>query len=164
MIQERCVRLMANIVILAALLLSSLPAAGPAVAADGGFDEATINSVWHKAKLRGVAFRAVGQEPAWLLEITAGTEILLVLDYGRNKTSYAYVEPVVYQEQRVTRYVVDDGALIIEIRGQRCQDVMSGEQFEVSVTIILPDRRLAGCGRVYEVEKSVDTEAVNAYV
>jgi hypothetical protein len=28
------------------------------------FDESSINSVWHKAKLRGVAFRAVGQEAA----------------------------------------------------------------------------------------------------
>ena len=138
---------MANIVILAVLLLTILPAAAPAVAEDGSFDETSISSVWHKAKLRGVAFRAVGQEPGWLLEISDGAEILLVLDYGENRKSYPWVEPIVYQEERMTRYIIDEGDLIIEIRGQHCQDVMSGEQFEVSVTIIMPDRRLAGCGR-----------------
>ncbi len=46
------------------------------------FYEWSIDSVWHRAKLRGVAFRAIGQEPGWLLEITNGTEILLVTDYG----------------------------------------------------------------------------------
>lgn len=138
---------MANIAILALLLLTIIPAAAPAVAEDGGFDETSISSVWHKAKLRGVAFRAVGQEPGWLLEISDGAEILLVLDYGESRKSYPFVEPVVYQEERMTRYIVDEGELIIEIRGQHCEDVMSGEQFEVSVTIIMPDRRLAGCGR-----------------
>ncbi len=138
---------MANIVILTVLLLTILPAAAPAVAENGSFDETSISSVWQKAKLRGVAFRAVGQEPGWLLEITDGAEILLVLDYGENRKSYPWVEPIVYQEERMTRYIIDEGDLIIEIRGQHCQDVMSGEQFEVSVTIIMPDRRLAGCGR-----------------
>ena len=138
---------MANIAVLVVLLLALVPAAMSVMAEDSGFDEASINSIWHEAKLRGVAFRAVGQEPGWLLEITTGTEILLVLDYGQNRKSFPYVEPIVYQEERMTRYIIDEGELTIEIRGQRCHDVMSGEQFEVSVTIIMPDRRLAGCGR-----------------
>ena len=50
--------------------------------------ELAKNDVWHAAKLRGVAFRAIGQEPGWLLEITNGEEILLVTDYGKNKKSY----------------------------------------------------------------------------
>lgn len=111
------------------------------------FDEASITNVWHKAKLRGVAFRAIGQEPAWLLEITEGTEIVLSTDYGQSINSYAYVEPVVYQEQRRTLYVINEEKLEIEIRGQPCQDVMSGEEFAVSVTVILLDRELKGCGR-----------------
>lgn len=112
-----------------------------------GFDEWSIDSVWHRAKLRGVAFRAIGQEPGWLLEITNGTEILLVTDYGQNRNSYPYVDPVVYQEQRRTQYVLESYGVTVEIRGQHCTDVMSGEQFEVSVSIIMTDRRLEGCGR-----------------
>lgn len=111
------------------------------------FDEASITNVWHKAKLRGVAFRAIGQEPAWLLEITDGSEIVLSTDYGQNVNRYPYVDPVVYQEQRRTLYVIDDGSIEMEIRGQPCQDVMSGEEFSVSVTIRTADRELNGCGR-----------------
>ncbi len=111
------------------------------------FDESSIDNVWHRAKLRGVAFRAIGQEPGWLLEITNGTEILLVTDYGQNRNSYPYVEPVVYQEERRTQYVLESDGVTVEIRGQRCSDIMSGEEFEVSVSIIMTDRRLEGCGR-----------------
>ena len=112
-----------------------------------GFDEESIDNVWHRAKLRSVAFRAIGQEPGWLLEITHGTEVLLVTDYGQNRNSYPYVEPVVYQEERRTQYVLEGYGIIVEIRGQRCTDVMSGEEFEVSVSIIMTDRQLEGCGR-----------------
>lgn len=108
-------------------------------------DEASIDNVWHKAKLRGVAFRAIGQEPAWLLEITDGVEILLVTDYGSNREKYAYVEPLVFAEERRTRFSVDE--LEIELRGEPCTDSMSGEKFAVSVTVRQPERTLAGCGR-----------------
>jgi uncharacterized membrane protein len=53
----------------------------------------------------------------------------------------------VYQEQRRTLYVIDDGNIEIEIRGEPCQDVMSGEEFAVSVTITIADKELKGCGR-----------------
>jgi uncharacterized membrane protein len=112
-----------------------------------GFDEWSIDDVWHRAKLRGVAFRAIGQEPGWLLEITNGEEILLVTDYGQNRQLYPYVEPVTYQEERRTQFVLESYGVTVEIRGQRCTDVMSGEEFEVSVSIIMTDRRLEGCGR-----------------
>jgi len=111
------------------------------------FYEWSIDSVWHRAKLRGVAFRAIGQEPGWLLEITNGTEILPVTDYGQNRRTYLYVEPVVYQQERRTQFVLESDGVTVEIRGQRCTDVMSGEEFEVSVSIIMTDRRLEGCGR-----------------
>jgi len=109
--------------------------------------EETIDDVWHQAKLRGVAFRAIGQEPGWLLEITNGEEILLVTDYGSTRTSMPYVEPVAYQEERRTQYVVGDYNTTIEIRGEPCTDVMSGESFEVSVTLFLDNKELHGCGR-----------------
>jgi len=111
------------------------------------FDEASITNVWHQAKLRGVEFRAIGQEPAWLLEITGGSEIMLSTDYGQVVKRYPYVEPVVRQEQRRTLYLIDDENIEIEIHGQPCQDVMSGEEFSVSVTIRTATRALKGCGR-----------------
>ena len=105
------------------------------------------NDVWHASKLRGVAFRAVGQEPGWLLEITSGEEILLVTEYGSKRQSLPYVEPVVYQDERRTEYVLDSHRTVVEIRGEPCIDVMSGESFEVSVTLFLDGKELHGCGR-----------------
>ncbi len=135
--------------LLAALILTISACAGQNEPGPGepGFDEYSIDNVWHRAKLRGVAFRAIGQEPGWLLEITNGEEILLVTDYGQHRNSYPYVEPVVYQEERRTQYVLESYGVTVEIRGQPCTDVMSGEAFEVSVSIIMDDRRLEGCGQ-----------------
>jgi len=101
--------------------------------------------VWHKAKLRGVAFRAIGQEPAWLLEITEGSSILLVTDYGQSRVTYDYTKPDINQNKRITQYQLDD--LTLKIEGKPCQDVMSGELFEVTVTLKAPNRELLGCGR-----------------
>lgn len=109
--------------------------------------EPAAPDVWHAAKLRGVAFRAIGQEPGWLLEITNGEEILLVTDYGSTRTSMPYVGPVVHQEERRTQYILDSYNTVVEIRGVRCTDTMSGQEFEVSVTIFQTDRELHGCGR-----------------
>ena len=109
--------------------------------------EQSIDDVWHQAKLRGVAFRAIGQEPGWLLEITNGEEILLVTDYGSSRATMPYVDPDVYQDERRTQYVLTDYQTTIEIRGERCTDTMSGESFEVSVTVFLEDTELQGCGR-----------------
>ena len=58
-----------------------------------------------------------------------------------------YVEPIVHQEERRTQYVLEGYKTIVEIRGERCTDVMSGEEFEVTVTIKQTDRELQGCGR-----------------
>lgn len=127
--------------------LATLGVAGACAQDEMPPSEESINNVWHKAKLRGVAFRAVGQEPGWLLEITNSEEILLVTDYGSNRQSMPYVEPAVYQAERRTQYVVDEYNTIIEIRGEACTDSMSGESFEVSVTLFLDEKELHGCGR-----------------
>jgi len=60
--------------LLALVLCGCTPAESP---------EASFGGVWQQAKLRGVSFRAIGQEPGWLLEITDSSEILLVTDYGK---------------------------------------------------------------------------------
>ena len=108
--------------------------------------ELAKNNVWHKARLRGVAFRAIGQEPGWLLEITNGEEILLVTDYGKNKNSFPYVEPQEDKAARKTVFQVNDDTSVL-IEGKPCSDTMSGESFEVTVTVTLGDKTLKGCGR-----------------
>lgn len=110
-------------------------------------EEIASQDVWHAAKLRGVSFRAVGQEPGWLLEITNGERILLVTDYGQKKTTYPYVEPAVNQEKRKTVFTIKERNLEVVIKGKACADSMSGEMFDVSVFVIANGRQLVGCGR-----------------
>ena len=104
-----------------------------------------MNNVWHKAKLRGVAFRAIGQEPAWLLEMTTGSEIVVKTNYGQTQKTYQYVQPNVDQTARTSDFVLDD--LTIQIQGKPCSDVMSGESFESTVELQYNDHTLKGCGR-----------------
>ena len=104
------------------------------------------NDVWHAAKLRGVAFRAIGQEPGWLLEIKNGEEILIVTDYGQKRSVFAWVEPVEDRAARSTLFELDAGASVL-IEGEPCTDSMSGEQFETTVTVETGSRSLKGCGR-----------------
>ena len=104
-------------------------------------------NVWHAAKLRGVGFRAIGQEPGWLLEMTTGVKILLVTNTGQTRTEYPYVEPEVFQDQRKSVFSVKQDELKVTIEGVNCTDIMSGEKFEVSVFIEFNSKKLKGCGR-----------------
>ena len=110
-------------------------------------EEIAARDVWHAAKLQGVAFRAIGQEPGWLLEMTTGEKILLVTDYGQTKTEYPYVEPEVFQDLGRSVFSVRPDEFKVTIEGINCTDSMSGEIFEVSVIIDLNGKQLKGCGR-----------------
>jgi uncharacterized membrane protein len=135
-----------HIWLLALILCGCTQAESPEAIAPG-VDEASFGGVWHQAKLRGVSFRAIGQEPGWLLEITDGSEILLVTDYGQTKTSYPYVEADVFEEERRTRFFLGDHDMEIIIEGKLCHDSMSGEEFTVTVTATVGENRMSGCGR-----------------
>lgn len=113
----------------------------------GTEEEITKRDVWHAAKLRGVSFRALGQEPPWTLEITDGEKILLTMGYEQKSTFYPYVIPTVNQQMRRTIFLMKDQDLEIVIEGKVCADIMSGEKFDVTVYITLHGKELKGCGR-----------------
>jgi uncharacterized membrane protein len=130
------------------LLFATITACGAEEVDDAVAREQALakNDVWHAAKLRGVAFRAVGQEPGWLLEITNGEEILLVSDYGQNRYSFPYVEPKEDKAASRTIFQVNETTSVL-IEGKPCSDSMSGASFEVTVEISLGEAVLKGCGR-----------------
>lgn len=105
-------------------------------------------SIWEDAKLRGVDFRAVGNEPGWVLEI-GPREIVFEYDYGASRASFPLVEPQVDADARRTLYVLQpDGSAQIAIEGRRCRDSMADEPaYEASVEVALGTRRFRGCGR-----------------
>ena len=108
--------------------------------------ELAKSNVWHEAKLRGVAFRAIGQEPGWLLEIKNGEEILVVTNYGQKRNLFPYVDPREDKAARKTVFQVDANTSVL-IEGKPCSDSMSGESFDTSVTVTLGEQVFKGCGR-----------------
>jgi len=108
--------------------------------------------VWNDARERGIAFRAVGQEPGWLLEIARTGELLLLTSYGQD-TTRATVSPEDVERASGAASIVtstDDGELRIDITTDPCTDTMSGEQFSRTVTVTLDATTYRGCGRALE--------------
>lgn len=79
---------------------------------------------WRAAVAEGVSFRAIGQEPGWMLDILADGGQRLVLDYG-------------------TRIAEADS---VEVRAAPCRDTMSGHAFPYAVTVTVAGGVLEGCG------------------
>lgn len=104
------------------------------------------NDVWHAAKLKGVSFRAVGQEPAWLMEIYPGDKIFLSRDYGDKADFFNYLTPKVEQAKRRSIFTLEQQGTVT-IEGKPCSDSMSGESFEATVTVTIKGKTLKGCGR-----------------
>jgi putative lipoprotein len=106
-------------------------------------------AVWEAAKLRGVSYRAIGQEPAWVLEIDRGKGFLLVTDYGQKRQQFPYNEAESDAAQRTGRYnsELNGERIEITITGKTCHDSMSGEEFSSQVEIDWREQTLRGCGR-----------------
>jgi uncharacterized membrane protein len=105
-------------------------------------------AVWEAAKLRGVNYRALGQEPGWQLEISS-RGFLLVTGYGENRVEFPRTEPEVNQAERTTRYQskFDGDSIDIIIKGEECSDSMSGETFSSQIEVSWRGKMLRGCGR-----------------
>jgi uncharacterized membrane protein len=105
-------------------------------------------AIWEHARLRGVSFRAVGNEPGWYLEIAADS-VRLVTDYGARSRVMPTPEPRMdtVADRTVYRMVAEGEAVEVLLEPGPCRDTMSGEEFETTVTVVLVRGTLRGCGR-----------------
>jgi len=109
-------------------------------------------SILEDAKLRGVAFRGVGQEPGWVLEIGPGdvpAYLEVELDHGATTRTFGEVRVAATSTGGRTVYEAVDatGPIRVVLEGGPCHDVMSGEAFPTAVRLELGERILKGCGR-----------------
>lgn len=132
------------------------PSARPAVASRTDCQRTATSSPWQEAELLGVAFRALGQEPFWLLDVLPGTALRLSEpDRGTRVAAPlrpAEPEPASGGTPAGLRYTarldgVGGAELSAVVRETACQDVMSGEPFPYTVTVRADGRELRGCGR-----------------
>lgn len=108
-------------------------------------------SIWEHAKLSGVDFRAVGNEPPWVLEIRRDESLTMWLGYDRQRIVTPHPEPLTDAEARRTTYhavtEAHDITVTLSLPEGPCRDSMSGDEFETTVEIQLDGRSYRGCGR-----------------
>ena len=105
-------------------------------------------SPWEQARSRGIAFRGIGNEPGWLVEVGAGGTPALhaELDYGERRIDVAHAQLLA----GATGYVGTTGdGVEVKLQLQRgdCSDGMSDEAYPVSAKLNVGDKAYTGCGR-----------------
>jgi heat shock protein HslJ/uncharacterized membrane protein len=108
--------------------------------------ESRAGSIRADARLRGVDFRATGNEPGWALEVLQ--DRIVFLDQGGARLTVPRPAPQVDPESGETVYAAEtDGhRLRVLIRERECVDSMSGERAESSVAVEMDGRAYRGCG------------------
>jgi uncharacterized membrane protein/membrane-bound inhibitor of C-type lysozyme len=105
-------------------------------------------SWFEDAKLRGMDFRAVGNEPGWTLELGPAQSIL-VTDYGTTRYEFATPVPEVDADglEAVYRATADGTEIVIRTTWEPCTDSMDGSRYSHRVEVQIGEKSLVGCGR-----------------
>src|SRR5690349_6502038 len=101
---------------------------------------------WADAKRRGATFRALGNEPAWYVEIFAD-RLVIVTELGTKRTELRHSGAAEAAGQITYRAAAEGHEATVVIDRRACADSMSGEGFEAAATVSFENRTLHGCGR-----------------
>lgn len=106
-------------------------------------------SQWEDAKYRGADFVAMGNEPGWKLELSLTGDMFYIGSYGTEsfrietpKPTHGKNGPLVFAAQN------SEHSLWLSIDKKPCVDSMKGEQFDASVSLVVDDKPLTGCGMI----------------
>ena len=115
---------------------------------DGAAHECHVTddvSPWDAARDRGVVFRAVGNEPGWLVEVEGGDAPVLraQLDMGARTVEAG---PVARTADGFSGTAADGAPVVLKATGDGCVDDMSGQSFPASAELSVGEERFKGCG------------------
>ena len=104
-------------------------------------------SPWEAAKQRGIAFRGIGNEPGWVVEVGMGDTTTLHADlaYGERK-----VDAQVRGLSGLLGWAgktVDDTRVRLVLERKACSDGMSDENYPVEAVLEVGGDTFRGCGR-----------------
>ena len=105
-------------------------------------------SVLEDAKLRGVDYRASGNEPGWSLEIS-GSNMVFITGYGQSAYSFAISGHDLNRETRTVTYTssTPNDTISARILGKTCSNGVNGKRFETAVEIEFNGMLYKGCGQ-----------------
>ena len=114
-----------------------------------GCQEAPAKAPGPAIKSRGIDIRALGNEPAWSLDIDNDGSTLFINNYGKDQYVFTTPKPTVVGQTGTTIYLIQDAehTMTIILRDQQCHDDMSGEAFDMAVTLVFDGRRFRGCAK-----------------
>ena len=99
------------------------------------------------ARARGVDFRGVGQEPAWVVELKEGEQITAVLDYGATTLHLPAPLAGAAADGAITYDTsTDTDHVLLTVKRKICVDSMSGEPHQATVQLQVNDKSYQGCG------------------
>ena len=99
------------------------------------------------ARLRGVDYRAMGNEPGWHLEITDGGTSRYVGDYGTTVIEYPTPLPGAGRGGGEITYVWADDVfrIAISLLPEPCQDTMADVDYPWTASVDVNGRKFNGC-------------------
>lgn len=104
-------------------------------------------SILEDAKLRGVDFRGFGNEPGWVLEISAN-QMVFITNYGEDSYEFTVTGHEMEPGSRVVTYTSSalGKDIAVKIIGDVCQDTMEDKAYETGVEVEFDGNTYKGCG------------------
>ena len=96
---------------------------------------------WEEARLKGVDFRATGQDSSWSLEIDDGSGI--VFEDGRTRSTF----PPAKRDGLLEMSSSGSRSITIERVRSECAETAGDDRFEFCVVVRLDGEEYRGCGR-----------------
>lgn len=115
---------------------------------DGKEYQCKVDRMIEMARDAGIDFRAIGQEPGWILDILEGSGFILQYDYGQQRAQLPWTRPQVLDDGTRIYFVEHEReSLKVVIEPEFCTDAMSGQAYAFTVRVAYADMHLDGCGR-----------------
>jgi putative lipoprotein len=109
-------------------------------------EERRADSLREDARARGVVYRALGNEPGWILEIGPASKLSWTTNYGQDRYDFEQAQATTTPDgARVYTAQKDAATLKATIRAERCVD--DGDvEYDHVVTVESGGRTYHGCG------------------
>lgn len=109
-------------------------------------EERRADSLREDARARGVVYRALGNEPGWVLEVGPGNRLNWTTNFGQDRFDFEQSQSATAPDG-ATIYTAQQGdvSIRVSIKAERCVD--DGEvEFDHVVTVESGGQTLRGCG------------------